>query len=123
VVNEFGDTIGILTADDVLDSVFTVEPTRTSRLLNRKAIEQVEPEVWHVTGWTSLRRIARHFQLDLPPIKSVTLTGMVQESVQRLAAAGDTCHWGDFEIRVLEVPERGPLLAEFRRRADGEPAP
>ena len=121
VVNEFGDTIGILTADDVLDSVFTVEPTRTSRLLNRKAIEQVEPEVWRVTGWTSLRRIAKHFQLEMPPIKSVTLTGMIQESVQRLAGVGDTCHWGKFQIRVIEIPEGGPLLAEFRRLGVKEP--
>jgi CBS domain containing-hemolysin-like protein len=122
VVNEFGETIGILTFDDILDTVFSYDPSRSGRLLNRKAIESVRPDVWRVTGMTSLRRLGRHFDIELPVGKSVTVTGVVQEALQRLAKKGDKCNWGPFHFRVLEAPERGHLLVEltFRDRGDDE---
>ena len=41
VVNEFGETVGILTFDDILDTVFTREPTRSGRLSDRTAIQDL----------------------------------------------------------------------------------
>ena len=35
VVNEFGETIGILTFDDILDVLFSGGPSRSERLLRR----------------------------------------------------------------------------------------
>ena len=46
------------------------------------------PGVWHVTGMTSLRRLARHFHVERPPSKSVTVAGIIQEVLERLPAAG-----------------------------------
>ena len=113
VVNEFGETIGILTFEDILDTVFTYEPTRSGRLLDRKAIHEIREGVWHVAGITSLRRIGRHFRKTLPASKSVTLAGAIQESLQRLADEGDEGSWGPFEFRVLEAPQRGQMLVEL----------
>lgn len=50
VVNEYGETIGVLTFKDVLDTIFTYEPTRSGRLLDRKAVKEVRSHTWHVTG-------------------------------------------------------------------------
>ena len=113
VVNEFGETIGILTFEDILDTVFTTEPSRSGRLLDRKAIHAVREDVWHVAGITSLRRIGRQLELELPPSKSVTLAGVIQESLQRLANEGDEGTWGPFAFRVLEAPQRGQMLVEL----------
>ena len=38
VVNEFGETIGILTFDDILDTLFSGAPSRSERLLRREPI-------------------------------------------------------------------------------------
>ena len=38
VVNEFGETIGILTFDDILDTLFSGAPSRSERLLRRDPI-------------------------------------------------------------------------------------
>ena len=113
VVNELGETIGILTFEDILDTVFTFSSTRSSRLLKRQSILQVEPDVWHVTGMTSLRRLGRHFSVKLPESKSVTVAGITQEVLERLPVPGDQYQWGPFSLRVIDVPERGPLTVEL----------
>ena len=113
VVNEFGETIGILTFDDILDTLFSGAPSRSERLLRREPIRPVAPGVWHVTGMTSVRRLARYFQIQKPATHSVTLAGVIQEVLQRLPEPGDECPWGPFYFKVLDVPLRGQLLVEL----------
>jgi len=118
VVNELGETIGILTFEDVLDTIFTDHPSRSGRLLGREAIRRVRAGVWEVTGMTSLRRLAQHFQVQLPENKSVTVAGIVQEMLQRLPERGDTCRFGPFQLEVIEVAQRGRVLVQLTRPGD-----
>ena len=113
VVNEFGETIGVLTFDDILDTIFTRAPSRSERLLKRMPIRPHAPGVWHVTGMTSLRRLTRYFDVEPPPSKSITVSGVMQETLERFPRKGDRCRWGPFELTVLDVPERGQLLVEL----------
>ncbi len=123
VVNEFGETIGILTLDDILDTIFGQAPSRSQRLLRRPPIRLVRPGVWEVTGITSLRRLARHFQVERPEAKSTTVAGLVQEVLERLPQRGDQCRWGPFRFRVLDVTERGRVLVELSLAGPEEDAP
>ena len=120
VVNEFGETIGILTFDDVLDTLFRPTSSRSQRLLQRVPIRQVAPGVWHVTGMTSLWRLVRHFQVERPASKSVTVAGVVQEALERLPNPGDECRWGPFHFKVIDVPEQGQLMVELTRLDTGQ---
>ncbi|HID77831.1 MAG TPA: HlyC/CorC family transporter [Planctomycetaceae bacterium] len=120
VVNEFGETIGILTMDDVLDTIFSWMPSRSQRLLKRSPIHQVRPGVWQVTGMTSLRRLVRYFRVPRPPSRSVTVAGVIQESLERLPRKGDQCQWGPFHFRVVQVLANGQILVEVRRRETPE---
>jgi len=113
VVNELGETIGILTYDDLLDAIFTWRSGRSERVLNREAIRLVREGVWQVMGIVSLRRLQRHFELTLPPTKGITVAGMLQDVLQRLPEAGDQCSFGPFQWTVIEAPLRGHLLAEM----------
>jgi putative hemolysin len=121
VVNEFGETIGILTFDDILDVLFSGGPSRSERLLRRAPIRQVADGVWHVTGMMSVRRLARQFQIESPQTHCVTLAGVVQEVLERLPVRGDECQWGPFHFKVLHVPLRGQLLVELTMLKSQEP--
>jgi putative hemolysin len=113
VINEYGETIGILTEDDVLDTIFSKASSRVERILSRQPLRQVGPDRWHVDGMTGLRRLRRQFTLDGPPCRSVTVAGVIQEILDRLPAEGDECTWGPFHFRVLRTSERVPQLIEL----------
>ena len=112
VVNEFGDTIGILTIEDVLDAVFSKYPSRSKRLLEGDPVQQIEEDLWHVAGMVNLRRLEKTLDIDLPETSCVTLGGVVHESLQKLAEPGDECRWGRLKIKVMETKGRANLLLE-----------
>jgi CBS domain containing-hemolysin-like protein len=120
VINEFGETVGILTFDDILDTIFSVAPSRSDRLARREAIRKVSAGVWHVGGMTSLRRLARTFQITMPEMKSVTITGVLQEVLQRMPVRGDEGRFDRFKFKVLDAPRRGQLLIELTMAKDEE---
>ncbi|MFK7768879.1 MAG: CNNM domain-containing protein [Mariniblastus sp.] len=114
VVNEFGDTIGILTIEDILETVFVYSPSRSERLLDMPPIEKIGDNKWQVVGIMSLRQLAKRLEVGIPETVSVTVGGVIQESVQRLAETGDKCQWGPFEFYVAEASQRGTMLIEVQ---------
>ncbi|MDA1053780.1 MAG: hemolysin family protein [Planctomycetota bacterium] len=120
VVNEYGETCGILTFEDILDTVFTYSPSRSKLLLDEKPIHNLGPGMWLVAGVTPLRRLSRYLDLPLPTSKNVTVGGVIQEQLGKLAEEGDACNWGPFRMKVLEAPERGHMLIELKLLHRGE---
>jgi CBS domain containing-hemolysin-like protein len=123
VVNEFGDTIGILTIEDILESVFSYSPSRIQRVLDMEPIVEIEPGRWRVPGMMSLRRLSRHLDAEIPETSCVTVGGIVQETLQRLGKTGDQCKWGPFELSIVEAGQRGHMLIELSilNEEDSEP--
>ncbi len=115
VVNEFGETIGIITFDDVIASVFSQQTSRSDRLLRTAPVVALGPDRWQVNSMTSLRRFAKHVEVKLPESKSITVSGMLQEVLQRLPASGDTCRWGTFQWQVVEVAPHGHWTVTVQR--------
>jgi CBS domain containing-hemolysin-like protein len=113
VINEYGETIGVVTYEDILDTVFDYLPSRSKILMDRKPIHNLGPQKWLVAGVTGLRRLARYLGRELPASKNVTVAGVMQEQLGRLVQEGDVCNWGPFHLIVLEVPHRGHMLIEM----------
>lgn len=116
VVNEYGETVGVITLEDLLSRIFTRETSRSEQFFGRRPILPVEPGVWHVTGLTSVHRLCRYFGLERPEEASHTVAGIFQDQLGRLPKPGDVCQWGPFELRAIQVGRRGVILAELRRR-------
>ena len=113
VVNEYGETIGIVTYDDIMDAVLIPEPNRASRFLPREPVLEVAPGCYHVEGITSLRHLCGKLGIEYEPDSDelVTLAGLLHEKLEHLPAVGDECTWRDFRVRVIEVSKRGRLRA------------
>jgi len=115
IINELGETIGIVTLEDLLQTVFEDEASRSSRLLETTPIGRLGDNLWRVTGMTSLRRLGRKFDMTLPPCKSTTVAGIVQEVLGRLPVEGETVHWHVFRFLVIEADQLGQLTVEMQR--------
>lgn len=123
IVNEHGETIGIVTLEDLLEYVFADQASRSARLLETSPIHQLDDNLWQVTGMATLRRLGREFDLALPSVKSTTVAGVVQEVLQRLPEKGDKFEWEVFSLEVIEAQPQENLLVHLRIRSEqgGEP--
>ena len=112
VVNEYGESIGLITIDDILDTIFNYDPSRIEIMQNEKPILSIGEKKWQVNGMTSLRKLRRVIKANLPESTNVTLGGVIYESLQRDAEPGDECEWGPLQLKVKEVGRSGKQLGE-----------
>ncbi len=120
VVNEYGDTVGVLTVDDVLESIFSYSPSRSQRLLDQIPLRKLGHNRWAVSGMMSLKRLARKLHVNNPETYSVTVAGVIEETVQRVMQEGDECEWGPFQFRVRHAPTRFEAEIEVSLKPTGE---
>jgi len=114
IINELGETIGIVTLEDLLQTVFEDEASRSLRLLETAPIRRLGDNLWRVTGMTSLRRLGRKFDIPLPTCKSTTVAGIIQEVLGMLPVKGDTVQWHVFHFLVIEADQLGQLTVEMQ---------
>eukprot|EP00913_Durusdinium_trenchii_P008954 g8420.t1 len=120
VVNEYGETVGIVTYEDIIDTVLMPEPSRARRLLMREPVVEAAPGRYEVEGMTTLRYLCRRLNLDFEPSSEnyVTVAGMLYEKLEHIPSVGDECEWNGFQVRVAEVPAQGHLRVELTRTDD-----
>lgn len=113
VLNEFGETVGILTMDDVIETIFTRERGRSRRLLDRMELKRLGDGLWQVNGLTSLRSLQRRFKISFEEYSSLTVGGLLREILGRLPQTGDVCRVDRLEFRVTEADEEQDLLVRL----------
>ncbi|NOX55175.1 MAG: HlyC/CorC family transporter [Planctomycetes bacterium] len=123
VVNEFGETIGLVTENDILDTVLAPDASRAKRLLHREPVVAIAPGRYQVEGITTLRYLAKRLGLSYEPEEdeSVTVAGLVSDRLEHLPQVGDECTWQGYRIRVIEVSRRGQIRVELSRAEDDGP--
>ncbi|HMO12921.1 MAG TPA: CNNM domain-containing protein [Pirellulaceae bacterium] len=111
-VNEYGDGVGVLTMDDLLESIFAFSPGRTTGFLEQVQLRKIGEHRWLVSGMMSLKRLARKLHVEFPETFSVTVAGIIEEVIQRVMQEGDECEWGPLHFRVLHATTRAEAEIE-----------
>ena len=114
VVNEYGQTVGVLSIDDILYSILAdpMDPAQRS---------ENAPEALKVSGTLSVRELAKQLGIEPPQGKNVTVAGLMQSLRRRIPRIGDTCEWKGYELTVADEDSDGLLIVEVQRsdRATG----
>lgn len=114
VVNEYGETIGVVTLDDILDAILALAPQEDSPV-GKSAVETLE-----VDGATSVRELSKKLGAQDPKLSNVTVAGLIQSLNRRIPRAGDTCIWEGYELKVIDELEKGELSIRVAPIEDAE---
>ena len=118
VVNELGESLGILTLLDILDTVFSPHHHRSDRLLRRTAVHESGTGLVAGVGNDEPSPVGDGcFSVQLPPTRNVTMGGVVYELLERAPERDDCLRWGDLAIRVLRTGSPSELLLEVQSHA------
>ncbi|QDS96284.1 hypothetical protein FF011L_50920 [Roseimaritima multifibrata] len=120
VVNEYGETIGVLTMDDVMQQLLSGHARHRTGGSSRQ-LKQIGPGVLQVSGGTSARWLAKQLELTRPEGRNVTVAGLMQRLNERVPRAGDVCTWESYQVEVLEEHDDGSLTIELRHSSSMEP--
>lgn len=108
VVDEYGDTSGIVTLEDLVEEIFGNIYDEFDE--NEPAeIEQLKENLWRVTGTADVDDIAKELDIDLPESSDyTTLGGMVFSNLKTIPKDGTTVDLdvGDIHIHVDAISRR-----------------
>lgn len=111
VVNERGETIGILSYEDTVEYLFRIQHTAETV----EEITQSDDSTWTARGSTNLRRLGRTLDIPVQNTSAITIAGVVQDALQRLPREGDTCDWNGLRFHVLQVSGRNLVTVRIER--------
>ncbi len=111
VVDEYGDVIGIVTLDDVLEQVvgeFTTVPQFITRAMQPQADGSVL-----VDASTNLRELNRAFRWNLPEDGPKTLNGLILERLESIPDTGTSLRVGDYTLEIVQSSEHSVRTARI----------
>jgi len=112
VVNERGDTIGVLFLEDIIEAIFA-SPSAAINTMGRPLFAMTGEAKWEVTGGTRVKQLERSLGIKLPETRDATIAGVLQSQLRRLAQVGDTVAWGTFTLQVTEIHRRGEMFVQI----------
>lgn len=116
VVNEYGNILGLITLQDVLEEVigeFTTDPSDSS-----PDIQRTSPNTLLINGNITIREINRSLKLSLPTEGPKTLNGLILEYLESIPEPGTSLKLYGHNIEIVQMEGNSVKLAKFQPSAN-----
>lgn len=113
VVDEYGEILGLLTLDDIVEEIVGEFTTSLAGLGTSLSWDDNASAV--VEGMRSLREINRMLGLKLPLTGPKTLNGLILEHFQDIPVAGVSLKIGGVPVEILQTQGRSVITARVFR--------
>jgi Mg2+/Co2+ transporter CorB len=104
VVDEYGELLGLITVDDILEEIVGEFAAMTP--LPVSAWQPQPDGSFLVEGSASLRELNRKLGLDLPVDGPRTLNGLILEQLEAIPEAGVSLKIGGLPVEIVQVQDR-----------------
>lgn len=116
VVDEYGEMVGLVTVEDILEEI--VGELSTNIAVARKRVERQSDGSYLIDGTISVREFNRVTQWELPVTGPRTLNGLIVEYLEAMPRPGVAIRIAGYPIEIIEVKENRISLARlFPRRS------
>ncbi len=112
VVDEYGDVLGLVTLEDILEEIvgeFTTQPAA----LHREVTAQPDGS-YLVAGSAVIRAVNRTLGWELPADGPRTLSGLIIEHLETIPEAGARLSIGEYAIEIVQVGDNTVRVARLR---------
>ncbi len=114
VVDEYGDIMGLVALDDILEEIvgeFTTDPASHSRYLR-----PLESGSYLAQGNISVRELNRALDWDLPTDGPKTLNGLILEQLESIPEPGTSLLIHGFPVTIVQTQDNKVKTAEIQPR-------
>lgn len=117
VVDEYGDVLGLLTLEDVLEEIVGEFSLRDQGI--ESFVTEQEDGTFHVSGAANIRDLNRTFGWSLPLLGPVTLSGVIIEILEAFPEQ-PVCLWmNQHRVEILKVDRRRILQVKLWPEKNG----
>jgi len=121
IVDEYGDLLGLVTLEEILEEIVGDFTTAGASLVSE--IQEQEDGSYVVQGNVTLRELNRYLDWQLPTSGPKTINGIITEHLEDLPEPGTSLKLGEFQIDVLRTRGTSVQLARIRRMPGAAEAP
>jgi Mg2+/Co2+ transporter CorB len=111
VVDEYGDVLGLLTLEDILEEI--VGEYTTEVKADAPAIQPQSDGTYLVDGGISIRDLNRALHWDLPTHGPTTLNGLITETLETLPVAGLCVLIAKHPVEVIQMKDNTVKIARI----------
>ncbi len=121
VVNEYGDILGLVTLEDILEEIvgeFTTDPSAS-----RKDIQTREDGAYLVDGSITVRDLNKFLNWHLPTEGPRTLNGLIIEYLEHIPEPGTSMMLNEYPIEIIQTSKNAVKTVLIDPKLDRKPPP